>query len=42
MKNFLLITIVFFALSACSQYVCPTYSKQDVNKVIQDDNSENS
>ncbi len=24
--------LVLFGLSACSQYTCPTYSKQDVKK----------
>ncbi|WP_255697912.1 hypothetical protein [Fulvivirga ligni] len=28
----LLVLLVVFGLSACSQYTCPTYSKKDVEK----------
>jgi len=29
MKQLLLLAIVIFGLSACSQYTCPTYANQD-------------
>jgi len=32
MKNILLIAVVFVALSACSNYVCPTYANQNLDE----------
>ncbi|WP_255647362.1 hypothetical protein [Fulvivirga sedimenti] len=32
-----LFLFVVFGLSACSQYTCPTYSKEDVKKEVSEE-----
>ena len=34
MKRILIVAVVLVCLSACSQYTCPTYAKQDVKKPV--------